>query len=71
MKRSTSASISSIVVPASSRRWMASARMTVPPEVTPESMTVTRESPADSAPRRALSHVPESFDESMTARTCS
>jgi hypothetical protein len=68
LKRSTSSWISSIVVPASSRRWIASARMTVPPEVTPESMTVTRASPADSAARRALSQVPESFADSMTAR---
>ena len=45
--------------------------MTAPPQMTPESIGVTRSSPLDSAPSRALSNVPESLAESMTASTFS
>ena len=67
-KRATTSSASSSVVPRSRRRWIASARMTTPPETLSESITVTRSSPRACAASRALSAVPESFPEMRTQR---
>ncbi len=56
LNRSTSSEISSSVVPASSRRWIASARMTVPPE------TLSRVDHGDALVARRLHGEPRALD---------
>ena len=62
LKRSTSSSISSSVVPASSRRSIASASNATASEAVSVSTSRTRSPSSCSAARRADSYVPESFD---------
>ena len=59
LNRSTSSSISSSLVPRSSRRWIASPSIAIAADAVPVSTTRTL-SPSSAAAVRALSNVPES-----------
>ena len=66
--RSTSASISSSVVPRSSRRWMARPSIAIAADAVCESIVRTRPSPSSAAAMPALWNVPESFDAMCTEK---